>query len=597
MFDADDDGQRESCRFLIEALIEPGRRTWRQVLKAPGLAVWSSGGPSIDSTAGADGPHGIALGRIVPSACSLGGVDEDGGISRALAAEIFRSRGSILGSKCWGGYVAFACDPDSPGRCVARDPTGTIPCYWVGHGGVKVFFSDVNDIRPSGLWSLRANYDYLRVSVLLPRIQKTLTGLENVHEVLPGEFLTNRASSDDRAFIWNPYDHVPVGDVDPDTAAATIRRAIEGTVWELVRPYRRIVHNIGGLDSSILHACLATAPSNPEVTLLNYTTASRRGDERCYVREMATRYRDKLIERPLDPGSIGIDELATTFNQVSPLGTFDCLDRIGKLYDLEEARRADAFFYGVGGDNVFLQAAGLLPLLDYVNANGFGVHFLRMAANAMRETRRSARDIAREVLREKRDPLGALEAAYFNIFIPERWPGYNPELLAGPLETRSLHPLLVPAEHVPKGKYFQIISTCFCPIEYYDQFAPDVQKERIHVYFSQPIVEACLGIPSWHFAMNGIERGLARYAFNDVLPERVSRRLTKSTPTEVYESMLDREFDKMREFLLDGVLVRNHILSRKSLEEILSQEFHEIPVAPTAVFGFFSWEAWARNWA
>jgi asparagine synthase (glutamine-hydrolysing) len=595
IFNDDDLEQREAHLHLTDKIVTASPRRWQPACRAPGLTVWRSGRGM--ATPRAEATHGVVLGRPVAGAGAGGRrIAEDGSISAALAAEIARSEGRVLGSCWWGGYVAFLCDPHRPRRCVIRDPTGTIPCFRIRLSGVDVFFSDVADIRASGLCSFKANYRYIRASVLLPRLQKTITGLENVDEVLPGEFWTDDRDGG-RAFIWDPYEFAGrdgIGGVDAATAA--VREVVESSVWSLVEPFERVAHNIGGLDSSIVFACLATAPSRPEISLINYVTPSRGGDERFYVREMADRYRAPLNEVLLDHRRVSFDDIAAACNQVSPMGFFDFLDLAGDLYGLEEVRRADALFYGVGGDNVFLQAAGLLPVLDYVQAKGVGPGFLAVVANAIRDTRRSAYHVLKAAMRQRVNPASLFEDVHPYIFSRTHWPGFSPDLLGGEIDRDLLHPLLVPDEDVPKGKFFQVLSTCFSPIEYYDQFRPDSQVERIHTYFSQPIVETCLQIPTWYFALGGIERGLARRAFQDALPERVARRLTKSTPTEIYQSFLEDNRGRIREFLLDGILIRQGILCRQSIEAILSDESYENQIAPTAIFGFFNWEAWARNW-
>jgi asparagine synthase (glutamine-hydrolysing) len=598
LHDPKDEAQERACQNALEALVRPSPHRWRPGYESPGLSVWIAEPPgrSVAGSALA-GPasSGIVLGRLFAAA---GGdeVSVDGRITPSMAAAIGDSEGRWLGARGWGSYIAFLDDPLRRRRCVVRDPTGTIPCFYLRHEGIRIFFSDVADIRRSGAYRLRPNPEFIRASVLLPKVQKTITGLAGVEEVLPGEFWSDIAGAE-RRFIWNPYDFAcgPAVD-DVEAAAAVVHEVTERTIWTLARPFSRIVHNLGGLDSSIIHACLARAPSRPKIALLNYATASPRGDERHYARAMAAVHGGTLTEVLLDHRKVDIEAVAAACTQVCPLGFFDCIDLAADMYALAEVRRADALFYGVGGDNVFLQGADIFPVLDYVHAHGIDRRLPAIAASAMRYSRWSARHVARAVIRERFAPRPAFDHVYDFLFAGVKRPGLNEALLEERPRIDLLHPLLRPPADIAKGKYFQILSSCFAPVEYYDQFFRDEQVERVHVFYSQPIVEACLRIPSWILAHRGIDRGLARRAFQRDLPDPVLRRLTKGTPDEVYEGVFRDNRRQLREFLLDGVLMKLGIFCRATMERLLSQDDAETERVPHSMLDFLSWEAWARNW-
>ena len=488
-------------------------------------------------------------------------------------------------------------DPDRERICVARDPTGAIPCFHLQYGGIRLFFSDISDVRQSGLVTLAVNAEFIKAGVLLPRVQKTITGLIGVGEVLPGEFWSDERERGDRAFIWDPYEVMSRPAVDEvEGAAALVRRVVEQTVWTLAEPFDRIVHHLGGLDSSIVYACLARAPSRPRLSLINFVMPSPRGDERHYVREMIGRHGADLREVFLDHRNMNFEMMARACDQVSPLGHFECTDLAANIYALPEARVADARFYGVGGDNVFLQAADLLPVLDYVGQKGFDAGWLRVAANVMRDGRWSAYHVTKAAVRERLSPEPVFDYVCKRVFAGAGGAGFNPALREEGPRTDLLHPLLIPPDGTPKGKFFQVLLSCFSSVEYYDQFFRKEQVERVHVFLSQPIVEACLRIPSWILSLHGIERGLVRMAFKDELPDVVLRRLTKGTPEEIYDGFLRDNRRALREFLLDGILVKLGILCPNVLEQMLSDEDIEIEVPSKSLIDFFNWEAWARNW-
>ena len=277
LHDAGDEEQARACDETLRAILDGSAHAWRQVHRGSGLSLWLAGGHGAGPAGGAsDDQSGFVVGRLVASDSAAPGLRGNSPISRPDAISIFRSRGRSLGAGYWGSYVAFLRDPDSGRYAVIRDPTGGLPCFHVVHRGIRLFFSDIADLRRSGLFSFTVNAEFLKANVLLPRLQKTITGLNNVSEVLPGEFWVQDRPAGERAFIWNPYDIVrgpPVEDVA--AAAALLRRTIERTVWSLAEPYDRIVHHLGGLDSSIVYACLATAPSRPQLSLINSSPLRR----------------------------------------------------------------------------------------------------------------------------------------------------------------------------------------------------------------------------------------------------------------------------------------------------------------------------------
>ena len=303
-----------------------------------------------------------------------------------------------------------------------------------------------------------------------------------------------------------------------------------------------------------------------------------------------------LIELPLDGRRLEIGTMAAACDQVSPLGHFECVDLAADSYARAEVRHADARFYGVGGDNVLMQAADLYPALDHVHAKALGGRLLRAAANVMRDSRWSAYHVVKAIVRERLAPGSAFDHVRAHMFAGSGGTGFNPALREEGPRLDLLHPLLLPPDDVPKGKCFQILLSCFCPIEYYDQFFPQHQIERVHVFFSQPILEAGLRIPNWILSLNGIERGLARLAFKDRLPERVLRRLTKGTPEDIYTGFIRDNRRALRDYLIDGLLARYEILCPKALELMLADDAVDIDGSAKSIIDFFNWEAWARQW-
>ncbi|MGQ0835838.1 MAG: asparagine synthase-related protein, partial [Gammaproteobacteria bacterium] len=121
--------------------------------------------------------------------------------------------------------------------------------------------------------------------------------------------------------------------------------------------------------------------------------------------------------------------------------------------------------------------------------------------------------------------------------------------------------------------------------------------ERILPLMSQPVVELCLRIPTYVLIRGGRNRALARRAFaNELPPQIIGRRGTGGSDAHV-RRILEANIDFVRELLLDGMLVRRHILNRVRLEAFLADRTQEGPAYNEVVQDYVSIEAWIARWS
>jgi asparagine synthase (glutamine-hydrolysing) len=83
---------------------------------------------------------------------------------------------------------------------------------------------------------------------------------------------------------------------------------------------------------------------------------------------------------------------------------------------------------------------------------------------------------------------------------------------------------------------------------------------------SQPLLELSLRIPTYVHLKDGRHRGLARDAFADAVPERITNRDSKGNTTSVVASYLTRQRAYVRELLMDGCLAQSRILNRQAVD-------------------------------
>ncbi len=91
------------------------------------------------------------------------------------------------------------------------------------------------------------------------------------------------------------------------------------------------------------------------------------------------------------------------------------------------------------------------------------------------------------------------------------------------------------------------------------------------------------------------DRGLARQAFAEDVPLKIFNRHTKGGTTRYFLEVFSNNVEFIRDFLLDGKLVRQKLILRDDIEPVLMG--HQ-PIPTDCFFPFFSCiatEAWLRS--
>jgi asparagine synthase (glutamine-hydrolysing) len=110
------------------------------------------------------------------------------------------------------------------------------------------------------------------------------------------------------------------------------------------------------------------------------------------------------------------------------------------------------------------------------------------------------------------------------------------------------------------------------------------------------LFELCLRIPIYVLLRGGINRALERAAFEDCVPPAIIRRENKGTITTSFMSKVRESMPFVRDLILDGVLVRERIIERSTLEPYLARNR---PLSLPILWPFLSClaaEVWARKW-
>lgn len=587
--------QTEVASLLSRCLV--GRASpWSAASRRPGLHVYCADVP-LNGSRVFPLPigRGVVLGTLFrrnveitdPTPAGLANVTEQD------VDEIVDSAGKSLMSAFWGRYVGFIADSGQHRKWVLRDPAGELPCYTTTFKDVVIAFSRLADCMDLGLPPFTVNWSHVARHVAYGAFDAPSTGLNEVQEIYPGECVEFVGDHTRRQFLWNPAEISRSTVIEePDRAAQAIRATVSHCVHSWASCYPGILHLIsGGIDSSTVLACLASAPSRPRLVAANYFVPNGMSDERQYARKMAQHAGCHFVELARDPSNIDFREILNIDPTVAPEIDLTILERSRLERQLAKDNGAVAVSTGNGGDGIFGSSARGQVALDYLHIHGANPHFARLL---MQEAIFREVSIFRVIAKLAHDGLFRQR---------ETWPNertlVDDELLRtfGKVPTASYPWRSVVARMRPGAA--RLLLGFAGPKSFYDELASSSADapEPMNPLFSQPLGELVLCIPSYVMNERGVDRGLVRRAFADKLPTEILRREWKDRPTNVGERQFVRNLAVMRELLLDGELVRRGILNRARLESALSGDplWGKTNSDPLEARNYFVVEVWLRT--
>ena len=593
-----DERSRLASIALTERLMG-GAGEWARALGEAGVSIFHAGRRHGSSdTVPLAHAAGAVLGRVFsrhiedPQAASR--VTFDSGAS----AEIVTSGASRLLERYWGRYVAIVRNAHTGEVWVLRDPSGGLPCWLVVHEGVGIVCSDIDDCQGLELAPFTVNWSYIVGFVAYPGLQVRASGLNEVSEVQPGERVRFSSGSMQRSMLWDPVELACSTPIESyDEAVTSLRATTIGCVHTWAACHDGIVHNLsGGLDSSIVLSCLATAPTRPRLVCLNYFGTGPNEDERHYARLVAGRVSAELVECQLDPRSVRLESVRSLRRSPRPWFYIYELEHGATEGSLAERHGANGLFSGAGGDGVFFQARAELAVTDYLFQHGLRGGLMRTAIDAARVSRNSIWSLLWQAVRARlfEPPWDPVKLAK-----PFERTIVNGEALAAIKRDESFeHPWLPPevTRGVPPGILWHVMSVSLPPA-YYNAFHRGAYPERTLPLLSQPLVELCLRLPTYLLISSGLDRALARRAFEGDLPGEVVRRKAKGRADQHVRNILDANLEFVREMLLDGILVSRGLLNRKVLERYLTRASSPADFQYSEILQeHLCTEAWLRSW-
>ena len=498
--------------------------------------------------------------------------------------QITASRGQRLTQGYWGNYVALLTDESSKGLHVLRAPFSQLPCYYISCDGATALASDVGMLIDAGLLGPAIQWNAVVRELVRRDLRTAETCLEGVTGLNGGERLqlTPAASGVDR--LWSPWDHVGTPSSETEAIEA-IRRHAQGCVGAYAAQYENpLLMLSGGLDSSIVAACLAQGQR--PFGLVTLVTRDPIGDERRVGRAMAMAAGIRLHERLRDVSYIE-PYRSSTASLPRPAGRLFEQESTRLVHEVAKEIGASAIMTGGGGDNVFCALQSAAPVADRLLSEGPGRGVLSTAVDVSRIAQASVPLVLRAALARtlpwRRD--SPVRNDYSFLTHTAR------EMEGGALS----HPWLEAPQGAKPGKAAHIKL-----LAYADGFLqgsdPQTALPTLAPLLGQPLVETCLAVPSWQWLKDGRNRALARQAFARDLPNSIAERRSKGTPDSFLGEIYEAHRMALREMLLGGLLAERGIIDRVALENAFSSSQCMTPPSFTRLLHLVDVESWARSW-
>lgn len=492
----------------------------------------------------------------------------------------------MLHDRFWGAYLSVTLDGDAV--IVTRDPSGMLPCVYLVTPDLVAFGSDAALLKEAGLLSPSIAWSALGRLLFaneLPQQRTALSGLVDLHAGTSARITDGGIAL---STVWSPWTFaahatgMTMGDF-----AARLEKTVDRCIGSWASEHRRLVVAVsGGLDSSVVASSLVH-DCQADLMGLTISTEDSRGDESAYAQALCSHLDLDLVfgRYEQDAADIGV---SASVHLTRPAGRAPT-----QAYDAvvhrEMARlKADAFFTGSGGDNVFYSTQSARPLVDRHLAQGLHWGLVATARDISRLTGASLRSVLRFAARVPRSSGPKFQWPSDARFLSDEQARLHSSL---PLT----HPWLeAPADALPaKTSHIAMILRAQHYLDNYDRRLPFT---AVHPLLSQPIVETMLSVPSWLSIKDGCDRAVARQAFSSRFPAIIADRRIKGGPDGFAAQLLRANLARARERLLDGELCRHGLLDRNALDGALTEAALARGHDYVRLLLLLDTEAWIEAW-
>ncbi|HEX7855073.1 MAG TPA: asparagine synthase-related protein [Sphingobium sp.] len=497
---------------------------------------------------------------------------------------ITKSRGAYLIERCWGGYVSIL--EAGAGVLVLRDPSGAMACYQLRSDGVSVFASDAGVLRRSGLLLPEIDWEGLGRHLYTDGLPSHRTGIVGVDEVLPGTAVFVEGDLREIRTLWSPWHYVSPEARDFESSAEQLRSAVRQSVRSWASCHRRVLVGIsGGLDSSIVASCLAEKGEG--VITMTMATADADGDERAFADLLCREIGTELVEEFYSLSDVTLDQSAAPHLPL-PVSRSQAHAYNATVARLASTRSIDAFYTGNGGDNVFAFSQSAAAIYDRFLHEGLGLGTIRTLIETCRLTGCSPWQALKATIELSRATTHGYRWRAEPLFL-------RPDLIEREACTPMVHPWLEAPNDALPGKAAHIAGLLRVQRNLFTS-EKAMGIPVVNPLMAQPVIEVCLGIPSWRWRDRGLNRAVARAAFSTSLPSAIAYRTTKGRPDSFCNEIIEAHRSRIGERLVDGHMARHALLDREAVTRALSDQSPNMGVEQVRLLAFVETEAWLDHW-
>ncbi len=569
---------------------------WRLAFHAPSLRLWCTDAGNESCLPITICREGVILGSMFRAPILH---EEESDLTASTEkSQAWLCNANQMVRACWGDYVAFHAPSNAYRVRILKDPVGSLPALHLAQDDMHLVFSCLSDMIDLGLGPFRVNRSYLRRFVCRAPSGAREDPLEGVTRLAGGESLEvdfgRQPVRATRLQHWDPA-AIAVEERldDPVTARHVLHATALACTRALASRHPRIVHRLsGGLDSSIVLGCLR----HTRTDIISYAYFDPHGcsDARAWARLAADHAELMCLEQPFVPEEAPLPRIATFAPTLEPIATLSFLQRAPFERSLCRQHGATAVSTGLGGDSGFCRDSVSFAVLDHIALNGISPTIVALSALVARHTDQSVWSVLVDAARHRWLGLPARELPMAYAQLSQL---VNPELLRQNMQPSTPHPWLAGSRRLPSLQ--RRLASMLQPSEFYDisTLRSDIAPAIVSPLLSQPMVELCLRIPTYIHFDQGIERGLARRAFVREVPAAILQRRWKDRAPGVAERILATHWNFAREFLLDGALVREGLLSRHAVAIAFDTQAVRSQVTAIEILMHLDTEAWLRHWS
>lgn len=487
--------------------------------------------------------------------------------------------------ECWGGYVAILSCSKTQTINVFVDPSGLCPVYRTETESDILISTHPEQLAKVGNVSLSVSWSALHTFLSRPELRQRETCLAGVTELSSGELVPLAGAQQETRQIWKAENFLPTHrNLTFDEAANQLAHETKKIcgAWGKIFGQCTVAAS-GGVDSSVI--CAALSAAGIPFNCATVATSDPSGDERRFVELLAQHLRVDAIAavydlRLIDP----LRAVSSGLARPSRKAFMAALE--AALFKAAEEAGAQVVLDGNGGDNLFCFLHSAAPIVDRLRCEGLGRGAISTFHDMCLVTRCDMPTMARAVGRRwfRRDAIPSWPVDR-RLLSQKLAAGEKFDPLSAWLDTSV-------GRHGGKRDHLALIMRA--QMHMHGLAASGLP--RFSPLASQPLLELCLGVPTWLWCQGGTNRALTRAAFAADLPEEIVKRTSKAGPDSFIHKCFDAHRKKIREQLMDGLLVHHDIIDREAVNDAFQNGVRSDREIVLRLLDLSEAENWARSW-